>query len=109
LTRLTTCYFCELKDAVPKKRGPKTDVLEALLKRVDGLEKQLHNEKNPPSQDEIKEIADLSAEAQSAANGNLSNPQQHETPENSAPQDIAGSTIISPTEPRCVMAFVTFT
>ncbi|KAG5919184.1 hypothetical protein E4U61_001069 [Claviceps capensis] len=27
--------------AVPKKRGPKTDVLEALLKRVDGLEAKL--------------------------------------------------------------------
>jgi hypothetical protein len=32
-------------DAVPKKRGPKTDVLEALLKRVDGLEAKL-KEKN---------------------------------------------------------------
>ena len=32
-------------DAVPKKRGPKTDVLEALLKRVDGLEAKLR-EKN---------------------------------------------------------------
>lgn len=31
-------------DAVPKKRGPKTDVLEALLKRVDGLEKRLQCE-----------------------------------------------------------------
>lgn len=31
-------------DAVPKKRGPKTDVLEALLKRVDGLEKRLRSE-----------------------------------------------------------------
>lgn len=34
-----------LIDAVPKKRGPKTDVLEALLKRVDGLEAKLR-EKN---------------------------------------------------------------
>lgn len=32
-------------DAVPKKRGPKTDVLDALLKRVDGLEAKLR-EKN---------------------------------------------------------------
>ncbi|KAE9963644.1 hypothetical protein EG328_011242 [Venturia inaequalis] len=31
-------------NAVPKKRGPKTDVLEALLKRVDGLEKRLRTE-----------------------------------------------------------------
>jgi hypothetical protein len=30
---------------VPKKRGPKTDVLEALLKRVDGLERRLKEEK----------------------------------------------------------------
>jgi len=36
---------------VPKKRGPKTDVLEALLKRVDGLEKRLKTEDKevPPS------------------------------------------------------------
>ncbi|KAK4191507.1 fungal-specific transcription factor domain-containing protein [Podospora australis] len=33
-------------DAVPKKRGPKTDVLEALLKRVDGLEARLKEKKN---------------------------------------------------------------
>ncbi|KAI9376542.1 type I 3-dehydroquinase-domain-containing protein [Aspergillus egyptiacus] len=37
------------KDAVPKKRGPKTDVLEALLKRVDGLEKRLQDENHPLS------------------------------------------------------------
>lgn len=30
---------------MPKKRGPKTDVLEALLKRVDGLEAQLKEKK----------------------------------------------------------------
>jgi hypothetical protein len=36
-------------DAVPKKRGPKTDVLEALLKRVDGLEKRLRTEDRPDS------------------------------------------------------------
>ncbi|GFP56422.1 hypothetical protein TASIC1_0006059200 [Trichoderma asperellum] len=35
--------------AVPKKRGPKTDVLEALLKRVDGLEAKL-KEKNAESE-----------------------------------------------------------
>lgn len=33
-------------DAIPKKRGPKTDVLEALVKRVDGLEKQLRQEQD---------------------------------------------------------------
>ncbi|GJN76179.1 fungal specific transcription factor [Purpureocillium lilacinum] len=46
-----TCEACQIfqcpcvYDAVPKKRGPKTDVLEALLKRVDGLEAKL-KEKN---------------------------------------------------------------
>ncbi|GAD95508.1 hypothetical protein PVAR5_4151 [Paecilomyces variotii No. 5] len=35
--------------ATPKKRGPKTDVLEALLKRVDGLEKRLQEERTPAS------------------------------------------------------------
>jgi hypothetical protein len=38
-----------LIDAVPKKRGPKTDVLEALLKRVDGLERRLKDEKKSHS------------------------------------------------------------
>lgn len=33
-----------IEDAIPKKRGPKTDVLEALLKRVNGLEKRLKDE-----------------------------------------------------------------
>lgn len=34
---------------MPKKRGPKTDVLEALLKRVDGLERRLKDEKKSQS------------------------------------------------------------
>jgi hypothetical protein len=42
-----------LKDATPKKRGPKTDVLEALLKRVNGLEKRLKDENRP----EVDELA----------------------------------------------------
>lgn len=45
-----SCTLLTVVDAVPKKRGPKTDVLEALLKRVDGLEKRLQDEnKNPIS------------------------------------------------------------
>ncbi|KAI5284122.1 hypothetical protein KEM54_001577 [Ascosphaera aggregata] len=38
-----------MTDAVPKKRGPKTDVLEALIKRVDGLEKRLKEEQRTPT------------------------------------------------------------
>ncbi|KAG6003373.1 hypothetical protein E4U21_002089 [Claviceps maximensis] len=44
-------------DAIPKKRGPKTDMLEALLKRVDGLEAKL-NGKN--------EIEDLTKSEESS-------------------------------------------
>ncbi|KAF7533997.1 hypothetical protein G7054_g6585 [Neopestalotiopsis clavispora] len=51
------CKSCRKRKvhAVPKKRGPKTDVLEALLKRVDGLEQKLKESKKPddsPSADE---------------------------------------------------------
>ncbi|OGM44365.1 Zn(II)2Cys6 transcription factor [Aspergillus bombycis] len=50
-----SCEACKvfqcpcIYDAVPKKRGPKTDVLEALLKRVDGLEKRLQDDNHPLS------------------------------------------------------------
>ncbi|KAM7196538.1 nitrogen assimilation transcription factor nit-4 [Naviculisporaceae sp. PSN 640] len=46
-----SCEACQvfqcpcIYDAVPKKRGPKTDVLEALLRRVDGLEAKLKETK----------------------------------------------------------------
>ncbi|KAL4963245.1 type I 3-dehydroquinase-domain-containing protein [Aspergillus stella-maris] len=45
------CKVFQCAYAVPKKRGPKTDVLEALLKRVDGLEKRLQDENHPLSPD----------------------------------------------------------
>lgn len=44
---LTVVLCLSLSDAIPKKRGPKTDMLEALLKRVDGLERRLQDEINP--------------------------------------------------------------
>ncbi|TWU71702.1 hypothetical protein ED733_003015 [Metarhizium rileyi] len=50
--------------AVPKKRGPKTDVLEALLKRVDGLEAKL---KEKSTEGEASRIAESTiAEADEA-------------------------------------------
>ncbi|GAP85843.1 putative fungal specific transcription factor [Rosellinia necatrix] len=68
-----SCEACQvfqcpcIYDAVPKKRGPKTDVLEALLKRVDGLEAQLKDQKktlsSPPGTEEP-----LSAKAESSEN-----------------------------------------
>ncbi|KAF2967633.1 hypothetical protein GQX73_g5930 [Xylaria multiplex] len=64
------CKSCR-KHAVPKKRGPKTDVLEALLKRVDGLEAQLKDQKktggNSPTTEEPlsarAEVSDNNADA----------------------------------------------
>ncbi|KAI4851282.1 hypothetical protein E4T44_02227 [Aureobasidium sp. EXF-8845] len=49
IMRLTFFSFPNV-DAVPKKRGPKTDVLEALLKRVNGLEKRLKDEGKDPDE-----------------------------------------------------------
>lgn len=47
--RLPTAADSSTSDAIPKKRGPKTDVLEALLKRVNGLEKRLKEEQKTTS------------------------------------------------------------
>ncbi|KAK8120589.1 hypothetical protein PG999_004709 [Apiospora kogelbergensis] len=54
-------FVLELTDAVPKKRGPKTDVLEALLKRVDGLEQKLKDQKNSDSSPTTEEAPALAA------------------------------------------------
>ena len=56
-----SCEACQVfncacvYDAVPKKRGPKTDVLEALLKRVNGLERRLEDEKKPEVQNDAED------------------------------------------------------
>jgi hypothetical protein len=60
-------------DAVPKKRGPKTDVLEALLKRVDGLEARLKEQKtsgteSSGSQNATEKSKELSSSVQSTTN-----------------------------------------
>ncbi|KXL43625.1 MAG: hypothetical protein FE78DRAFT_151927 [Acidomyces sp. 'richmondensis'] len=63
-----SCEACQVfnvpcvYDAVPKKRGPKTDVLEALLKRVNGLEKRLKDEKKSDSP-EAAEAAEVASSA----------------------------------------------
>jgi hypothetical protein len=59
-------------DAVPKKRGPKTDVLESLLKRVDGLEKRLKDEKQPgdpssPKQESPEDLSGLGGNGEGGA------------------------------------------
>jgi hypothetical protein len=93
---------------VPKKRGPKTDVLEALLKRVDGLEKRLVSEgksddlseANPaattatPSTTQDKTNADTKP-----ADGTKSQP-LHPSPHASANSTSHASQLMSPIEPR---------
>lgn len=54
-------------DAVPKKRGPKTDVLEALLKRVDGLEAKLKEKKERPTTPSSEDAPPLVDEAPSSS------------------------------------------
>ncbi|KAL2836244.1 type I 3-dehydroquinase-domain-containing protein [Aspergillus pseudoustus] len=60
------CKVFQCPYAVPKKRGPKTDVLEALLKRVDGLEKRLQDDNSHPLSP-ASPVKDLSPQSQAAA------------------------------------------
>lgn len=88
-------------DAVPKKRGPKTDVLEALLKRVDGLEKRLHSEGR--SDELVEELSSAIHDAADSSKASKASP-------NSQPSvDVApnhsnatiGNQLMSPIEPKC--------
>lgn len=85
------------KDAVPKKRGPKTDVLEALLKRVDGLEAKL-KEKNTGDGTDAPEAS--SSDLQNAI---IDEPDTSETPEPPSKR-VVNSESKSPTGPN-VAAF----
>ncbi|KAH7324507.1 fungal-specific transcription factor domain-containing protein [Stachybotrys elegans] len=74
------CEACQvfqcpcIYDAVPKKRGPKTDVLEALLKRVDGLEAKL-KEKNAQEQSSSSgAVAEASPNETESASGDTAEP-----------------------------------
>ncbi|KAH7030738.1 fungal-specific transcription factor domain-containing protein [Microdochium trichocladiopsis] len=84
-----SCEACQVfqcpcvYDAVPKKRGPKTDVLEALLKRVDGLEARLKHEKKSGSES-------------NADDGQSASPNESE---HNNPLVAADSTAYSPVEP----------
>ncbi|CAK7204489.1 hypothetical protein SEUCBS139899_007246 [Sporothrix eucalyptigena] len=79
------CEACQvfqcacIYDAVPKKRGPKTDVLEALLKRVDGLEQKLKDQKKDGTGDDAG--ADSSeASAAGTASGSGISPSSDNSP-----------------------------
>ncbi|KAI0407719.1 fungal-specific transcription factor domain-containing protein [Xylaria palmicola] len=79
-----SCEACQvfqcpcIYDAVPKKRGPKTDVLEALLKRVDGLEAQLKDRKKPVGSSPT--IEDQISAKTDASDNNTEVPAQDSTP-----------------------------
>jgi hypothetical protein len=98
------------QDAVPKKRGPKTDVLEALLKRVDGLERRLQEEsstvsptsENPPTTSKRKGKessvgrSNSTDETGSSIQSSLSIAEQ-EDPNQLSYSDRRGSILLTPT------------
>ena len=80
-------------DAIPKKRGPKTDVLEALLKRVDGLERRLRDEKEPTS------LVDVAGSSVKPAD---TSPVEKAVPRPKLETAVAiGQAVFSPITPRC--------
>ncbi|KAH6959883.1 fungal-specific transcription factor domain-containing protein [Ilyonectria sp. MPI-CAGE-AT-0026] len=100
-----SCEACQvfqcrcIYDAVPKKRGPKTDVLEALLKRVDGLEAKLR-EKN--DDDTSPTVTNAPTSAKRDASGSGSQAGEVGVP---APKRIALDTRASPCDIDLTMPF----
>ena len=92
---------------MPKKRGPKTDVLEALLKRVDGLEAKLKEKKEQelPSTPTLESVPTIIDETSSTATGNSSNADSKlKLPQldTAHAADLAESAVYSPPPIRCV-------
>ncbi|KAH7345943.1 fungal-specific transcription factor domain-containing protein [Pyrenochaeta sp. MPI-SDFR-AT-0127] len=88
-----------LHHAVPKKRGPKTDVLEALLKRVDGLEKRLVSEgkSEDPADAEVSQDAAADTSAVDAASQHSRSP--HDIPTTHGLATNHSNQLMSPIEP----------
>lgn len=84
-------------DAVPKKRGPKTDVLEALLKRVDGLEAKLKEKKDQPGTNSSAKTS--STPAPSASKVGSKPAVIPEEPPSSSVESSAGDTIEVKSQP----------
>ncbi|KAF1850035.1 uncharacterized protein K460DRAFT_411816 [Cucurbitaria berberidis CBS 394.84] len=103
-----TCEACQVfncpcvYDAVPKKRGPKTDVLEALLKRVDGLEKRLVSEgkSDDPAEADPSSAQDATNDTKATTDAPTS---QSRSPHEVSPLQIHATThanqLMSPIEP----------
>ena len=90
----------ESSDAIPKKRGPKTDVLESLLKRVDGLEAQLRekNEQTSPT------AAESTAQPPTKDDDSTEPAQKRIAVEISIPPTAAEPTTIAPPAPTASTA-----
>ena len=88
-------------DAVPKKRGPKTDVLEALLKRVDGLEKRLHSEGK--SDELVEELNSAIHDAADSSRASKTSPTTQATVNVAQKHGNANvaNQLMSPIEPKC--------
>lgn len=89
------------QDAVPKKRGPKTDVLEALLKRVDGLEKRLHSEGK--SDELVEELSSAIHDVADNSKATRTSPNIQSAADISPNHGNASvaNQLMSPIEPRC--------
>lgn len=81
-------------DAVPKKRGPKTDILEALLKRVDGLEQKLKDQKKEGGDEAGGEGSEASGVGSGSGSG--ISPSSDESPGATAATATAGESSTSP-------------
>jgi hypothetical protein len=100
---------------VPKKRGPKTDVLEALLKRVDGLEKRLVSE---GKSDDLAEVDPAASHNTNIHNHHDTKPIDPAASQSRSPQQGISpshinttnhaSQLMSPIEPRYLPAVCTF-
>lgn len=86
-----------LEDAVPKKRGPKTDVLEALLKRVDGLEARLKDKKTEPDSESPENAAENAPEASTSTQATSSALAGVRA---EIDQELEDTKMFSPTQPR---------
>ncbi|KAL2019718.1 hypothetical protein VTK56DRAFT_9255 [Thermocarpiscus australiensis] len=103
------CEACQIfqcpciYDAVPKKRGPKTDVLEALLKRVDGLEARLKDKKpqsdTPSAGSAAANLPDGSSSTHAASSAVAGAKSAHSSVTVDLDQESGDSAVFSPTQP----------
>lgn len=95
-------------DAIPKKRGPKTDVLEALLKRVDGLEKRLQDEKRA-SKDDADDAESIKVETREVEEQPQTQSQAKRLSIESTPSVPNSAALFSPIEHRYEVLDLSYT